>query len=160
MDAHSTLLSILDHPTRPGRAAQAHDDEPQEGTLLRPPQALGRGFESPLPILHSSARSGHSLDLSGCFNVDSFLVATEQYANAAVTDDASAHFRRTGIDMVAVIAILSNPEQAAEIRPGRVVLQSRRKVDERMQLIRVFVDIDESPPRVVTASRASKIDKC
>ena len=61
--------------------------------------------------------------------------------------------------MAAVNAILRNPEQAAEIRPGRVVLQSRRKVDNRTQLIRVFVDTDESPPRVVTAYRASKIDK-
>jgi len=61
--------------------------------------------------------------------------------------------------MAAANAYLCSPDQGAEIRPGRVVLQSRRKVDIRMQLIRVFVDIDESLPRVVPACRTSKIDK-
>jgi hypothetical protein len=58
-----------------------------------------------------------------------------------------------------VHGILSNPEQIVEVRPGRVVVQARRKVDNRMQLIRMFVDVDQSPPRVVTAYRTSKIDK-
>ena len=61
--------------------------------------------------------------------------------------------------MADVLAVLSSPEQIAEVRPGRVVLQSRRRVDKKMRLIRVFVDIGESPPRVVTAYRTSKIDK-
>ena len=117
------------------------------------------GSNPALPILVGWARTGDSLDLSGRSNVESQLVAVEQYSNAVMTDHASAQIQRRGIDMAAVNAILRNPEQAAEIRPGRVVLQSRRKVDNRTQLIRVFVDVDESPPRVVTAYRTSKIDK-
>jgi len=93
------------------------------------------------------------------FNVESRLVAAQQYSDAVITDHALGQMRRRGIAVAAVRAILDNPEQIAETRPGRVVLQSRRKVDNKTQLIRVFVDVDESPPRVVTAYRTSKIDK-
>jgi hypothetical protein len=55
--------------------------------------------------------------------------------------------------------ILRNPEQVVEVRPGRVILQSRVQIATSSQLVRVFVDMDMSPPRVVTAYRTSKISK-
>jgi hypothetical protein len=117
------------------------------------------GSNPALPILVGSARTCRSLDLPGHFNVESALVAAQQYSNAVITEHASAQMRRRGIEVPAVHGILSNPEQIVEVRPGRVVVQARRKVDNRMQLIRMFVDVDQSPPRVVTAYRTSKIDK-
>ena len=65
--------------------------------------------------------------------------------------------REIGIDVVR--SILSNPEQVLEVRPGRVVLQSRVNIDTRRQIVPIFVDIDESPARVVTVYRTSKIDR-
>jgi hypothetical protein len=58
-------------------------------------------------------------------------------------------------------AILSPPEQRIEVRPGRVVLQSKivSGHPEKMVLIRGFVDIDRTPAEVVTAYRTSKIAK-
>ena len=55
--------------------------------------------------------------------------------------------------------ILRNPEQVAEVRPGRVILQSRVKIGASSQLVRVFVDVELTPPQVVTAYRTSKINK-
>jgi len=57
--------------------------------------------------------------------------------------------------------ILSAPEQRMEVRPGRVVLQSKiaSSSPEKAVLIRVFVDIDRKPAEVVTAYRTSKIAK-
>jgi hypothetical protein len=55
--------------------------------------------------------------------------------------------------------ILAQPEQRLPVRPGRDVLQSRREMEGRTYLIRVFVDVDRSPAEVVTAYRTSKIDK-
>jgi hypothetical protein len=39
------------------------------------------------------------------------------------------------------------------------VLQSRIEVDKRTYLVPVFVDVDRRPAEVVTAYRASKIEK-
>ena len=57
--------------------------------------------------------------------------------------------------------VLSAPEQQVEVRPGRIVLQSRIATGERagMYLIRVVVDINREPAEVVTAYRTSKIAK-
>jgi hypothetical protein len=37
--------------------------------------------------------------------------------------------------------ILLNPEEVAEVRPGRVILQSRAKIGTSSQLVRVFDDV-------------------
>ncbi len=62
VDARSTLLAILHHPTRPGPAAQSHESEPQEGTLLRPPEPKAVGSNPALPVSKSFRR----LDLPQC----------------------------------------------------------------------------------------------
>jgi len=54
----------------------------------RKPWAVGSNPAA--PILFGSARTGHSLDLSGRSNVASRLAAAEQYSSAVITDHASA----------------------------------------------------------------------
>ena len=68
---------------------------------------------------------------------------------------------RRGLDEETVRAVLANPEQRLEVRPGRVIPQSRVSMDtpKRMYLVRVFVDVDRHPPEVVTVYRTSKISK-
>jgi hypothetical protein len=60
-----------------------------------------------------------------------------------------------------IYAILSTPEQGFELRPGRMVFQSKTSFGQPAKtfLIRVFVDIDRTPAEVVTAYRTSKIGK-
>jgi hypothetical protein len=57
--------------------------------------------------------------------------------------------------------VLLTPEQRLEIRPGRIVLQSRATTGApaKTVLVRVIVDIDRYPPEAVTAYQTSKIDK-
>jgi hypothetical protein len=61
----------------------------------------------------------------------------------------------------AVRAILLSPEQRIEVRPGRVVLQSKvlLELPGTVFLLRVFVDVDRHPAEVVTAYRTSKVEK-
>lgn len=68
---------------------------------------------------------------------------------------------RRGLSVEVVGSVLNAPEQRLDVRPGRVVLQSRRLVGEpaKTYLVRVFVDIDRRPPEVVTAYRTSKVAK-
>lgn len=54
---------------------------------------------------------------------------------------------------------MTSPEQRFLVRPGREVLQSRVQFGNRQYLVRVFVDIGEWPPQVVTAYRTSRIAK-
>ncbi len=48
-----------------------------------------------------------------------------------------------------------------EVRPGRVVLQSKVLLEPpgTVFLLRVFVDVDRRPAEVVTAYRTSKVEK-
>lgn len=68
---------------------------------------------------------------------------------------------RRGLSEEMIRVILSAPEQRFEVRPGRVVLQSRMTMGKpgTLYLVRVFVDVDRSPAGVVTAYRTSKIAK-
>lgn len=86
-------------------------------------------------------------------------MATQSFSDALITDHADEQMRRRGIGIDVVRSILLDPEQVLEVRPGRVVLQSRMNIDGRRQLVRVFIDVDESPMLVVTVYRTSKIDK-
>lgn len=65
--------------------------------------------------------------------------------------------RRRGIPTGRVRTVLEAPQQWFPVRPGRVVLQAIDPSSGR--LLRVFVDIDRSPPVVVTAYETSKIEK-
>jgi hypothetical protein len=68
---------------------------------------------------------------------------------------------RRGLNEETVRAVLAGPEQRLEVRPGRVVLQSRVSMGmpRRTYLVRVVVDVDRHPAEVVTVYRTSKIAK-
>ena len=77
------------------------------------------------------------------------------------TNHARYEMERRQITEIEVAAVLSAPEQAERVRPGRVVYQSRIEHGERpeVHLLRVFVDVDRRPAEVVTAYRTSKVGK-
>ena len=65
--------------------------------------------------------------------------------------------RRLSID--SVHRALRHPEQRFRVGAGRDVFQSRVRRASGTYLLRVFVDVDLEPPRVVTAYRTSRIGK-
>ncbi len=69
--------------------------------------------------------------------------------------------RRRGLSEEIVRHVTESPEQREELRPGRIVLQSRVSMGRngKMYLLRVVADIDRDPAEIVTAYRTSKIDK-
>lgn len=67
--------------------------------------------------------------------------------------------QRRGLTEDLVRRVLLNPEQRYRVRQGRDVLQSRVEMENRLYLIRVFVDTEESPAQIVTAYRTSKVEK-
>ena len=85
----------------------------------------------------------------------------EPLRNYVITAHAAFEMERRGLDEETVRAVLANPEQRLEVRPSRVVLQSRVSMGmpKRTYLVRVFVDVDRRPAEVVTVHRASKISK-
>jgi hypothetical protein len=66
---------------------------------------------------------------------------------------------RRGIKEADVARVLSAPEQAEVVRPGRVVYQSRFERGEsgRVYLLQVVVDVGREPAEVVTAYWTSKV---
>ncbi len=78
-----------------------------------------------------------------------------------LTDHAQLEMKRRQITEAEVAQVLSAPEQTEEVRPGRVVCQSRVEfgVPARLYLLRVFVDIARRPAEVVTVYRTSRIEK-
>ncbi len=76
-----------------------------------------------------------------------------------LTPHASFELRRRGLDETMIRQVLAHPEQRIAVRTGREVVHSKVELVGRRYLVRVFVDVDRSPAEVVTAYRASKIDK-
>lgn len=76
-----------------------------------------------------------------------------------LTDHAIRELRRRGFDKQDLDGVLKNPGQRLDVRPGRVVLQSKTQEGEAEYLLRIFVDIDRNPAEVVTAYRTSKVTK-
>jgi len=78
-----------------------------------------------------------------------------------LTPHARFEMQRRQISEAEIDEVLSSPEQAETVRPGRIVCQSRFQSDlfNRVYLLRVFVDIDREPPEVVTVYRTSKVEK-
>ena len=77
------------------------------------------------------------------------------------TPHADFEMKRRNLSEEMVRWVIENSEQKWEVRKGRIICQSRVKMEvpEREFLIRVFVDIDSEPAEVVTAYRTSKIEK-
>ncbi len=76
-----------------------------------------------------------------------------------LTRHAEFEMQRRGIDKEVVQQVLSVPEQTIDVRPGRVVLQSRATQEGRVYLVRVFVDVERRPAEVITVYRTSKVSK-
>ena len=83
----------------------------------------------------------------------------EPVRDYVITDHAAFEMKRRGISLKQVQNVLKNPEQRLTVRKGRHVLQSQISEGGRRYLIRVFVDVGQSPAEVVTTYRTSKIDK-
>ena len=81
--------------------------------------------------------------------------------NFVFTEHALFEMERRRLNERLIRSVLAEPEQELQIRPGRVVLQSRVAMDEpaRTYLVRVFLDVDREPAEVVTVYRTSKISK-
>ena len=86
-------------------------------------------------------------------------MAVEPITNYIVTDHAAIELARRDLSGETIDGVLKRPEQQLEVRPGRVVLQSRVQESGSEYLVRVFVDIDRNPAEVVTAYRTSKVLK-
>jgi hypothetical protein len=86
-------------------------------------------------------------------------VADDSIGDYILTDHAVRELRRRGLDKQDIDGVLKNPGQQLNLRPGRVVLQSKTQDGGTEYLLRVFVDIDRNPAEVVTAYRTSKIAK-
>jgi hypothetical protein len=86
-------------------------------------------------------------------------VTVEAITKYIFTDHAAIEINRRGLTVKTIDEILKSPEQRLDVRPGRVVLQSRIEESGLEYLIRVFVDIDRNPAEVVTAYRTSKVLK-
>ena len=78
-----------------------------------------------------------------------------------MTPHAILQMKRRDISEELVMNILASPEQVLEVRPGRNVFQSRVRIGDAAEtcLVRVFVDVDRTPPEIVTAYRTSKISR-
>ncbi|MGH7870701.1 MAG: DUF4258 domain-containing protein [Candidatus Binatia bacterium] len=86
-------------------------------------------------------------------------MAADTIVDYILTDHAVQELRRRGLGKHDIDAVLKNPGQRLDLRPGRVVLQSQTQEGGTEYLLRVFVDIDRSPAEVVTAYRTSKVAK-
>jgi uncharacterized protein DUF4258 len=78
-----------------------------------------------------------------------------------LSEHALFEMKRRAVSEDVVREILFSSEQRVEVRPGRVVLQSRVWMGKPAKgyLVRVFVDVDRDPAEVVTVYRTSKINK-
>jgi hypothetical protein len=54
---------------------------------------------------------------------------------------------------------LENPEQTIGLIAGRVVYQRRQLIEGKVYLLRVFVETNVEPQRVITVYRTSKVNK-
>jgi len=85
----------------------------------------------------------------------------EPVADYVLTGHALFEMNRRGLTEELVRRVLHVPEQRIDVRPGRIVLQSRVQMGEpaKAYLIRVFLDVDRKPAHVVTVYRTGKISK-
>ena len=79
--------------------------------------------------------------------------------NYIVTAHAVFEMQRRGIGDEILRKVLTSPELRETVRERRDILQSRIPFQGVIYLMRVFVDVDLSPPEVVTVYRTSKLSK-
>ena len=87
------------------------------------------------------------------------MAETKSITDYRITDHARDEMVRRQITEEDVARVLAAPEQTETVREGREVYQSRLQSSEppKTYLLRVFVDIDRTPPEVVTVYRTSKV---
>lgn len=78
-----------------------------------------------------------------------------------LSDHARRQAARRGISEAIVRSVAEAPEQVAVVREGREVRQShvRFPPDDRLYLVRVFVDVSPGLETVMTIYRTSRIEK-
>ncbi|MFQ3681139.1 DUF4258 domain-containing protein [Roseiflexus sp.] len=76
-----------------------------------------------------------------------------------ITEHARNEMVRRQISESEVASVLSAPEQVEMVNEGRAVYQSRFQIGDPPKTFRVFVDVDRTPPVVVTVYRTSKVSK-
>jgi hypothetical protein len=84
---------------------------------------------------------------------------TKPIVEYSFTVHCRQEMERRGLTQEQVCSVLAAPEQRETVRPGRDVLQSKIRFADGVYLLRVFVDVDSLPARVVTAYRTGKIAK-
>jgi hypothetical protein len=85
----------------------------------------------------------------------------EPVVDYVITVHAALEMKRRGLSEDTIRNVLAAPGQQLEARPGRVILQSKLSsgAQDRVFLVRVFVDVDRRPAEVVTAYRTTKVGK-
>jgi hypothetical protein len=80
---------------------------------------------------------------------------------AILTGHARTQIARRGLTEADLRGVLQAPDDVATVRPGRVVAQKRLPLGTPAgdYLVRVFVDVDRTPPEIVTAYRTSRLAK-
>ena len=71
-------------------------------------------------------------------------MAAEPITDYIITDHATTEIERRGLSVETIDRILKSPEQRLEVRPGRVVLQSRVQEFGSEYLMRVLLTSTES----------------
>lgn len=80
--------------------------------------------------------------------------------SATIGDHAREQMLARFVSGEQVRKVLSTPETVLAVRPGRVVAQRIiPRGTEKPYLLRVFVDVDRSPPAVVTVYWTSRLEK-
>lgn len=82
-------------------------------------------------------------------------------ADWTLTAHARFEMGRRGIPSAVVALVVRHPQQRFAVRAGRDVFQRRVALSGRASevLVRVFVDVQQTPPEVVTVYQTSKIAK-
>jgi hypothetical protein len=80
----------------------------------------------------------------------------DDLSRAVLTGHAVSEMERRSVSELEVRKALAYPKETFRVRMGRIVVQSAAQDG---YILRVFVDVDRSPPEVVTVYRTSKIGK-
>ena len=81
------------------------------------------------------------------------------FDNARLSAHALDALRERGIPVDALRRILASPELWEPVRPGRIVCQGVVEQNGQRYLLRIFIDIEPPPGRIVTVYRTSKMTK-
>lgn len=89
------------------------------------------------------------------------MTDTKSLTDYWISDHAREEMARRQITEEDVAQVLAAPEQVETVREGRRVYQSRLQWGDppKVYLLRVFVDVDRTPPAVVTVYRTRKVAK-